>query len=201
MLYFSLLPLISYLDVNKHSKIVEYIDWILSEFSVGVHNMLNRIVRTCISLLQWNTSVFMHFVRSVGYSTVWCLVQVAWRYKDDKCFSCTFSFFEKATNIFTAAGHHACSPTPTKISIDILLTAAKTFGLKIIVAFFTKTISIHFYCWWLQDVSFQSPLDGPCLHTQTELYKGLILKPEPDPSPKSQAQTRLQPHIYFWSPI
>ena len=28
--------------------------------------MLNRTGRTCISLLQQNTSVFMHFIRSVG---------------------------------------------------------------------------------------------------------------------------------------
>jgi len=28
--------------------------------------------------------------------------------------------------------HHACSPTPTKIYIDILLPAAKTFGLKLV---------------------------------------------------------------------
>ena len=27
----------------------------------------------------------------------------------------------KATNLFNATGHHACSPTPNKISIDILL--------------------------------------------------------------------------------
>jgi len=50
--YFSLLPLISYLDVNKHSNIIEYIIWVLSELSVGVHKMLNRIGRMCISLLQ-----------------------------------------------------------------------------------------------------------------------------------------------------
>ena len=41
----------------------------LSELSVGVHKMLNRIGRTCISLLQLNTSVFMHFIR-VGYSAI-----------------------------------------------------------------------------------------------------------------------------------
>jgi len=44
---------------------------VLSELSVGVHKMLNRIVRTCISLLQQNTSVFMHFIRSVGWVTAW----------------------------------------------------------------------------------------------------------------------------------
>jgi len=42
-----------------------------------------------------------------------------------------FRFFEKAANLFNATGHHACTPTPTKISIDILLPAAKTFGLKL----------------------------------------------------------------------
>jgi len=39
--------------------------------------------------------------------------------------------FEKGTNLFNATGHYACRPTSTKISTDILLPAAKTFGLKL----------------------------------------------------------------------
>jgi len=42
------------------------------------------------------------------------------------------SVFEKGTNLFKATGHHARHPTPTKISIYILLPAAKTFGLKLV---------------------------------------------------------------------
>ena len=42
-----------------------------------------------------------------------------------------FRFFKKATNLFNSTGHHVCSPTPTKISIDIFLPAAKTFGLNV----------------------------------------------------------------------
>jgi len=44
---------------------------------------------------------------------------------------------------------------------------------------------------------FNLPLFGPCLHTHTELENGLILKPEPVPSPKSQARTGFEPDIYF----
>jgi len=51
VLQFNLVPLISYLDINKHSDIVEHINWVLSELSVGVRKMLNRIGRPCISLL------------------------------------------------------------------------------------------------------------------------------------------------------
>jgi len=51
--------------------------------------------------------------------------------KRRQIFSCTFPFFEQATNLFNATGHHACSATSTKISIDILLPATKTFGLKL----------------------------------------------------------------------
>jgi len=64
------------------------------------------------------------------YSVIWCLVQVALRYKDDKYFLAHFRFL-KVTKIFNATGHHACSPTPTQISTDILLAAAKAFGLKL----------------------------------------------------------------------
>jgi len=46
-----LLPIILHLDTNKHSSKVEYINWIVSELSVGVHKMLNRTGRTCISFL------------------------------------------------------------------------------------------------------------------------------------------------------
>ena len=52
VLQFSLLPLISYLDANKHSRVVEHINWVLSELSVGVHKILNLIGSTSISLLQ-----------------------------------------------------------------------------------------------------------------------------------------------------
>jgi len=38
--------------LNKHSNIVEHIIRVLSELSVGVHKMLNRVGRTCISVLQ-----------------------------------------------------------------------------------------------------------------------------------------------------
>jgi len=61
-----------------------------------------------------------------------------WLTLQRRYFSCTFPFFERATNLFIATGHNACSLTPTKISIDILLPAPKTFGLKIIVAYFTN---------------------------------------------------------------
>jgi len=36
-----------------------------------------------------------------------------------KDFSWTFLLFKNAANL--ATGHHACSPTPSQISIDILL--------------------------------------------------------------------------------
>jgi len=51
VLWFSPFPIL-YLDVNKNGNIVEHINRALSELSVGVHKMLNRIGRTCISLLQ-----------------------------------------------------------------------------------------------------------------------------------------------------
>jgi len=59
------------------------------------------------------------------------------RYKDD-IFLAHFRFLKKLQIFLMLAGHHACSSTSTKISIDILLPAPKTFGLKIIVACFTN---------------------------------------------------------------
>ena len=67
----------------------------------------------------------------MGYSAISCRVHVSSRYKHDKYFSCTFSFSKKTTNLSNATGNRACSLTPTKIFINILLPAAKTFGLKL----------------------------------------------------------------------
>ena len=38
-------------QAQQYSRI-QYINWVLSELSVGVHETLNRIGRTCIPLLQ-----------------------------------------------------------------------------------------------------------------------------------------------------
>jgi len=157
----------------------------LSELSVGVHKMLNRIGRTCISLLQLNTSIFMHFIRSVGYSAIWYLVQVALRYKDDKYVSCTIPFFEKARNNFNATEHHACNPTPTKISIDILLPADFDPYLLLVGGGCVLSISP---CWPLPTYPHRV-VKAPHFEAWTR------------PSPKSQARTRIEPDIYFWSPI
>jgi len=64
----------------------------------------------------------------VGYSAIWCFVQVAT--KTINIFLAHFRFFKKPQIFSMQLGIIACSPTHTKISIDILL-AEKTFGLKL----------------------------------------------------------------------
>jgi len=49
-------------------------------------------------------------------------------------------------------------------------------------------ISIYCYCWWVEDVSFQSPLVGPYINTH-RVVKG----------PHFEAWTRPEPDIYFWT--
>jgi len=34
---------------------------------------------------------------------------------------------------------------------------------KISVSYFTKWLTNYFYCWWVDDMSFQSSLVSPCL--------------------------------------
>jgi len=46
------MKLLSDYGTNKQSNIVEHINWVLSELSVRVHKTVNRIGRTCISLLS-----------------------------------------------------------------------------------------------------------------------------------------------------
>jgi len=57
-------------------------------------------------------------------------------------------------------------------------------------------ISIYFYCWWVEDVSFQSPLVGPCLHTHTDYKRASFRSLNP-----ARARTRLEPDICFLCPI
>jgi len=52
VMQFSLVAQLSDYDTKKHSNIVEHINWVLSELSVGVHKTVNRIGRTCISRLS-----------------------------------------------------------------------------------------------------------------------------------------------------
>jgi len=52
VLQFSVVAQLSDYDTKKHSNIVEHINWVLSELSVGVHKTVNRISRTCMSLLS-----------------------------------------------------------------------------------------------------------------------------------------------------
>ena len=51
-LQFNLITLLSDYDTIKQRNIVEHINWVLSELSVGVHKTVNLIGRTCISLFK-----------------------------------------------------------------------------------------------------------------------------------------------------
>jgi len=52
VLQFSMVAQLSDYDTKKRSNIVEHINWVLSELSVGLHKTVNRIGRACISLLS-----------------------------------------------------------------------------------------------------------------------------------------------------
>jgi len=85
----------------------------------------------------------MHFIRSFGYSSIWCLVQVAQRYKHDKYFSCIFAY-----------AMHAALLLPKSPLISSYQQKKRY-----------KVISICFYCWWVEDASFHSPIVGSCINT------------------------------------
>jgi len=95
--------------------------------------MLNRIVRTCMSCHSYGRTL----QPSCILKEVWVTARFDVLFKSPNItktitiFLAHIRFFEKATNLFNATGNHACTPIPIKISIDILLPAAKTFGLKL----------------------------------------------------------------------
>jgi len=55
ILQFSLVAQLPDYGTNKQSNIVEHLNRVLSELSVGVHKTVNRIGRTYISLFKSNT--------------------------------------------------------------------------------------------------------------------------------------------------
>ena len=78
-----------------------------------------------------------------------------------KIFVAYFRFFEKATNLFIATEDHTYSPTPTKISIDILLPLATNIWLKISVVYFTKWFQSIFIVGGWRVYPFNLPLSAP----------------------------------------
>ena len=91
-----------------------------NDFALVAHHSYSRTLQfSCISHEVWVTARFDVLFKSLNVT------------KTINTFLAHFRVFKKATNLFNAAGHHACSPTSIKIFIDILLSAAKTFGLKL----------------------------------------------------------------------
>jgi len=109
VLYSSLLPLISYLDVNKHSNIVEHINWVfIRAVSWSVQNPESHWSQVHITLKVEHFS-FHAFYKKCGlqHDLISCS---RWLTLQRRYFSCTFPFFEKATILFNANRHYACSP-------------------------------------------------------------------------------------------
>ena len=112
VLQFSLVALLSDYNKNKHSNIVEHINWISSELSVGVHKTVNRIGCTCIS----------HNIKKtiIARYDIYCKVQQLNTFLAHICSL-------KKCYKYLATGYHACSLIPGQISIDILLQQQKVF--------------------------------------------------------------------------
>ena len=68
VLQFSLVAQLSDYDTKKHSSIVKHIIWVMSELSVEAHKTVNRIGRTCISLLS-RTHRFSCILQEVWVTT------------------------------------------------------------------------------------------------------------------------------------
>jgi len=77
-----------------------------------------------------------------------------------KYFPCTFPLFKNATNLYLLGIMHA-APTLAK-SLLISSYSSKKRLAKLSVGYLTKLFTIYFYCRWVEDVSFQSPLVRPC---------------------------------------
>jgi len=82
-----------------------------------------------------------------------------------KYFSCTFLLFKNATNLWLLGIMHA-DPSLAKSPFTSSYSSKKYLA-EISVAYFTKWFTIYFYCWWVDDASFQFPLVSPCMLSGT----------------------------------
>jgi len=73
-----------------------------------------------------------------------------------KHFSWTFLLFKNATNFYLLGIVHAAPPLAKSLLISSY--SNKKCLAKISVGYFKKRFTIYFYCWWVEDLPFQSPL-------------------------------------------
>ena len=110
---------------------------------------------------------------------------LSWLKLQRRYFSCIFPFFEKATNLFNAAGHYACSPTPYQNLHWYPPTSSKNIWSKISIAYFTK---------WFQSV-FTVAVGGGCIFSISpccplHTYPQRVVK-----GPHFEAWTRSEPKV------
>jgi len=112
VLQFSLLPLITYLDVNKHSNIVEHINWVLSELSVGsAQNPESHWSDVHITLKVEHFS-FHALYKKCGLQRD-LMSCSSWLTLQRRSFSCTFPFLKKLQIFLMLPGiMHAAPPLP-----------------------------------------------------------------------------------------
>ena len=90
-----------------------------------------------------------------------------------------FRFLIKATNFFNATGYHPCSPTSTKISIDILLPAEKNIWPKSSVAYFTTWFQSIFTIGGWRTYPFNLLLLAPAYIPTQSCKRALFWSPNP----------------------
>ena len=122
-----------------------------------------------------------------------------------------FRFLKKLQIFSMQLGIIACRPTPTKISIDILLPAEKNIWPKVSVAYFTKSFQSIFIVSGWRTYPFNLPLLAPSyIPTQScerasfwslNLTGARNHEPEPGSSPIYifKARFRLESQTYRWS--
>jgi len=120
------------------------------------HSYSSTLQFSCISYEVWVTARFDVLFKSLNVT------------KTINTFLAHFRFLKKLQIFLMLLGiMHAAHPYQNLHWYP--LTSSKNIRPKISIPYFAKMISIYFCCWWVEDVSFQSPLVGPCIHTHTEL--------------------------------
>ena len=142
----------------------------------------------------------MHFIWSVGYSAIWCLVQAA-GYKNDKYVSCIFPFFWKSYKAFQCDWASCMQPHPYKNLHWYPLTSSKNIWPKISVAYFAKWFqSIFTVSGWriILSISRCWPLHAYSHIIVKRPYFEVLIRPEREiisPNPARDRHLFLKPDL------
>jgi len=175
---------------------VEHIIWVLSELSVAVRKLLNRVGRTCISLFTVEHFSFHAFHKKCVLQRDLMSCSSRLTLQRGEIFFLHIFVFWKNCKSFSCCWASRIQPQQDQILHWYPLTSSKHIWPKISIAYFTKWFQSIFTVGEWRMYPFNLPLLAPAYIPTQSCERALFGRLNP-----ARARTRLESDVYFWSPI